>query len=182
MSTARRNTLTSAAVLSAGLALVGCGTAPAPGAGPEQPADQIDAVMHFPPGGLHDAMGELDRRLTGDAVLKTANGLFVQRDLRSSTRSAPSSHSATARARSRSTSPRRPPKRRSTVWVRDRTDRQIKELFDELPPTTKLVLANALSLDARWAVPFAAMPVTPFQFTTADGSVVQQTGCTWWLD
>ena len=135
-------------------------------------ADQIDAVMHFPPAGLHDAMGELDRRLTGDRVLKTANGLFVQHGLE-----LVDSFCAQL-ARSYGASPLTvdfaKPAAKETIdaWVRKRTDGQIKELFAELPATTKLVLANALSLDAPWAVPFAEMPVVSAPFTTADGSVV----------
>lgn len=204
MSTARWSTLRSAAVLSAGLVLVGCGTTPAPGTGADQPvvaavqprvacsggdlvkvpdapvaavvdgitqfghdlhaaadvpgrnfvlsplsvttafamaragaagetADQIDAVMHFPATGLHDAMGEIDRRPTGDRVRKSANGLFVQEGL-------PLVDSYCVQlARSYGASPLTvdfaKPAAKETIdsWVRDRTDDQIKELFAELP-------------------------------------------------
>ena len=137
-----------------------------------QTADQIDTVLHFPPAGLHDAMGQLDRRLSDDGVLETANGLFVQEGL--TLVDAFCAQLADSYAASPLEVDFATPAAKRTIdaWVEDRTDGQIDELFNELPQSTQLVLANALSLDASWAVPFAQLPVITAPFTTPSGSVV----------
>jgi serine protease inhibitor len=58
-------------------------------------------------------------------------------------------------------------------WVRRRTAGLIPRLFDQLDPSTLLVLANALYLRADWAQPFAESPTTQQTFTRANGSTVR---------
>lgn len=57
------------------------------------------------------------------------------------------------------------------AWVRAQTAGRITHLFDQLPPSTKLVLANAVYLRAAWDRDFEARQ--PGTFTRADGSTVQ---------
>ena len=58
-------------------------------------------------------------------------------------------------------------------WVTEQTAGRITQLFSQLPPTTRLVLANAIYLKADWQTPFAELPTTDADFTRADGTVVQ---------
>ena len=45
-------------------------------------------------------------------------------------------------------------------------------MFDQLDPATRLVLANAIYLNADWQTPFAKNPTTNTTFTHADGTTV----------
>ncbi|MBM7785968.1 serpin family protein [Tenggerimyces flavus] len=49
------------------------------------------------------------------------------------------------------------------AWVREQTADRIKKLFDDLDPTTLLVLANAVYLKADWTVPMLPMSDQPFR-------------------
>ncbi len=55
------------------------------------------------------------------------------------------------------------------AWVRHQTGGRIPKLFDDLDPSTKLVLANAVYLRAEWAQPFDVDDSQPSAFTRADG-------------
>jgi serpin B len=61
------------------------------------------------------------------------------------------------------------------AWVREQTAERIQKLFDQLPPETAVVLANAVYLKADWQTPFAKEPLQEGPFTLADGSVVSAT-------
>jgi serpin B len=54
-------------------------------------------------------------------------------------------------------------------WVSEQTHGLIPTLFHELDPTTKLVLANAVYLDAKWATPFNATMTSPGTFRNRRG-------------
>jgi serpin B len=58
------------------------------------------------------------------------------------------------------------------AWVREQTAERIEKLFDQLPPETRVVLANAIYLKADWKVPFVKEPLTNGPFTLADGTVI----------
>jgi serpin B len=49
-------------------------------------------------------------------------------------------------------------------WVSERTNGIIPELLEELPPETRLVLTNAVFLDASWRNPFPANKTSPGHF------------------
>lgn len=56
-------------------------------------------------------------------------------------------------------------------WVQEHTRGRIDKLFDQLDPSTLLVLANAVYLKTTWASQFDAASTTDGKFTTTDGSV-----------
>ena len=58
------------------------------------------------------------------------------------------------------------------AWVDRQTAGRIRKVFDQLDPTTKLVLANTVYFKADWQAPFLSM-ATDAAFTRADGSTVQ---------
>ncbi|MGY6499978.1 MAG: serpin family protein [Acidimicrobiales bacterium] len=59
-------------------------------------------------------------------------------------------------------------------WVADQTDDLIADLLPEgsVSSDTRLVLTNAVHLDAPWATSFRESATAPADFTTADGDVV----------
>ena len=59
-------------------------------------------------------------------------------------------------------------------WVAGQTDDRIQELFPAgtISPETRLVLVNAISLDAQWRYQFSAGQTSDERFTTADGSMI----------
>jgi serpin B len=59
------------------------------------------------------------------------------------------------------------------AWVRRQTAGRIKQLFANLPPETRLVLANTMYLKADWTHPFAKDPTTQDTFHRADGSTAK---------
>jgi serpin B len=62
-------------------------------------------------------------------------------------------------------------KRAIDEWARVQTADRIKEVFSDLGPDTRVVLANAVYLRADWTEPFE--DVGPDTFTRADGSTVR---------
>ncbi|MPZ87151.1 MAG: serpin family protein [Nitriliruptorales bacterium] len=159
-------------------------------------AEEIDAVLRFPPDAAttHSSFNALDRLLAEAApadlgahdpeatrspeesappALAIANGVFPQigfpvREQYLSTLAAqygagvvPVDFTAPDRAT-----------RIIDAWVREQTRERIDRLFDDLDPTTVLVLANAVYLKADWLRPFAERPTEELPFTLADGSHV----------
>lgn len=59
-------------------------------------------------------------------------------------------------------------------WADDATRKRVPELFPDgsIDAATRLVLANALALDATWELPFSAEHTTDQPFTLPDGSRV----------
>jgi serpin B len=60
-------------------------------------------------------------------------------------------------------------------WVASQTNRKIKELLGPgtIDRLTRLVLVNAIYLDAKWASPFLAAQTSDDDFRRVDGSVVK---------
>jgi serpin B len=57
-------------------------------------------------------------------------------------------------------------------WTSQQTHGKITKLFDQLDPSTVLVLANAIYFHADWATPFDKAETADGPFTTADGKQV----------
>ena len=55
-------------------------------------------------------------------------------------------------------------------WVADNTNNRIKKLFEELSPTTRLVLVNALFFKGTWTTSFDKKLTADTDFFLADGS------------
>jgi len=155
-------------------------------------ADQIDEILHFPPD-VHEGLNALEQAIVSadgpppvpdpeaerdpradpqPPVVAVANGLFVQDgveikppflDILAGQYGAGVQvvdfQDGTAKAA-------------IDAWVREQTAERIQKLFDQLPPETAVVLANAVYLKADWQTPFAKEPLQEGPFTLADGSVV----------
>jgi len=61
------------------------------------------------------------------------------------------------------------------AWVADQTAQRITELLrpGDIDVLTRLVLVDALDLEAPWAMPFDATLTSPAAFTLADGSTIR---------
>ncbi|WP_283139273.1 serpin family protein [Rhizohabitans arisaemae] len=154
---------------------------------------QMDRVFGFPAEGVHEAINDLTRQIvTGEKVppapanagprtegppaapvVTVANGLFTQRGTAIGEEflgTLARQYGAGVRTVD-FTSP--DAIKIMDAWVREQTADRIKKLFDQLDPSTKVVLANAVYLKADWKTPFAKHPVKPGTFTRADGTTVQ---------
>jgi serine protease inhibitor len=154
-------------------------------------ADQMDRVFGFPPDGPHVALNALtDGLVTIDGPPQTttpkgtsdgakpapplvaiANGLFVQRGLpvkEAFLRTLASQYGAGMTGVDFA-SPRA--KELIDAWVREHTADRITKLFDEIPPWTVLVLANAVYFKGDWVYRFDQAEPAPF--TRSDGSTVR---------
>jgi serine protease inhibitor len=58
------------------------------------------------------------------------------------------------------------------AWVREQTRERIKGLFDQLSPSTRLVLANAIYLKATWVSQFTAEATWDAEFRRSTGDPV----------
>lgn len=158
-------------------------------------AAQIDEVLHFPPR-IHDALNALEQGIvsgeappplpepdaTRDAtegpqppVVTIANGLFAQEGVtvkRPFLEILARHYGAGVRVVDFEAGTA---KAAIDAWVRERTADRIEKLFDEIPPDTRVVLANAIYLKADWEVPFVEEPVRAGPFTLTDGTVVDAT-------
>jgi serpin B len=61
------------------------------------------------------------------------------------------------------------------AWTSDHTHGKITKLFDQLDPTTVLVLANAMYFHANWATPFDQRETIDGTFIRPDGTKVTAT-------
>jgi serine protease inhibitor len=155
-------------------------------------AAEIDAVLHFPAKDLHAAFNDITRqcvttdgppapadtkatgadRPTEPPVVAIANGLFAQNGMQvkdAYLRLLAAQYGAGVRTVNFASDTA---KRQIDEWVRQHTAGLIKELFEQIDPGTRLVLANALYLRAAWQFPFAELPTDNETFTRADGSTV----------
>jgi serine protease inhibitor len=140
-------------------------------------AAQIDGVFGFPASDLGPAYNDLTDRWApsdGDGApeLSVANSLFVgddfevkepfldvlARDFGAGVRTVDFADDAAEVI---------------NAWVKEQTRDRIDKLFDELPPDTKLVLANAIYLKATWAMPFLSESTRDDAFQRASGGPVQ---------
>jgi serine protease inhibitor len=124
-----------------------------------QTAAQIDAVLGFPSSGLGPAYnlltGQWAATREDGPELAIANSLFV----RDGYALEPDFLDALARdfgAGVRTVDFTGDAARVINAWVRQETRDRIDRLFDELSPTTRLVIANAIYLRAEWVSKFAA--------------------------
>ena len=60
-------------------------------------------------------------------------------------------------------------------WIYDHTDKKIKDMLDELDPSTVMVLVNAITFDGKWDEPYKKDNVKEGDFTASDGSVQKAT-------
>ena len=153
-------------------------------------ANQIDAVFGFPPssradGSPHQALNALTAQLVTPPrppssqpapapVVAIANGLFVADGFGPSVQRAfvdllaaqygahPDSVNFGSPAATEAIN----------AWVTEQTHGRIKKLFDQLDPSTLLVLANAVYFKATWLNQFSPAITTTGTFTTSTGSSV----------
>lgn len=144
-------------------------------------AAQIARALHFmlPPHRLHAAFSALSQSLAalnaGTTKLRSAGALFGQ-------------HGTAFRqaflsilARYYGTGIRTvdfgasPDAARAAIngWVSQETDKKIAQLLSpaDVTPLTRLVLTNAVYLNARWASPFTAQDTSPAPFHAPSGTV-----------
>lgn len=162
------------------------------GAGGETAA-QIDRALHFPATGRDAAFHRLTTDLGTDApvpppaqdadrtrdpedppqppIVSIANGLFVQEGFsigEAFRRALDTDYGA----ESRTVDFTGDAAEVIDAWVRQQTAGRIDRLFDDLDPSTLLVLANAVYLKADWATPFTEDPTVDAPFRRGDGTVV----------
>jgi serpin B len=158
-------------------------------------ADEIDQVLHFTPE-VHEALNALEQDIVpGDSppplpqpgaerdpdappqppVVAVANGLFVQEGVevkRPFLEILARQYGAGVRTVDFQGGTAKPA---IDAWVREQTAERIQKLFDQIPPLTRVVLANAIYLKADWQTPFVKEPLADGPFTRADGTVVNAT-------
>jgi len=145
-------------------------------------AEEMARTLHLDDPRRFSTLGRLQRELTeawslaagGDPeapALNIANGLFAQRGFALRPRF------TTGLQRDFAATPRLVdfendmPGALAAIngWVSEQTNGLIPTLFDDLDPRTKLVLGNALYLDARWAAPFNASATASGTFRNRSG-------------
>lgn len=151
-----------------------------------QTGAELDATFGFPGAATHSALDALTRPLgaTGEPpadrhderaapVLAIANGLFAaaDADVRPDYLATLARHYGTGLRLVDFTAP-------GTVaeindWVSQQTAGRIARLFTDLPRDTRLVLANAVYLWARWADPFRASDTSDRPFHRGDGTTIR---------
>lgn len=141
-----------------------------------QTGRQIDNVLHFPADGLGAAYNALSSSWTGLAdggrhapELSIGNALWAQDGL--PLKSAYLDQIARDFAAGVRTVDFASPSAANTInaWVQQQTHGRIDKLFDQLDPSTKLVLTNAVYLKATWKSPFAAGETYDATFDTSSG-------------
>ena len=149
-------------------------------------AAQLDRVFGYP-AGVHDAYNAISQRVAtvdGPAerperkpgtrlppTVTIANGLFAQRGFavgQPFLRTLAAKYGAGVQPVDFGDGDAA--KRIIDEWARQRTADRIREVFDSIDPSTRVVLANAIYLYADWAHPFA--DTVEEGFTRADGSTV----------
>lgn len=158
-------------------------------------ADEIDQVLHFTPE-VHEALNALEQGIVpGDGppplpepgaerdpdappqppVVAVANGLFLQRDVEVKTpflEILARQYGPGVRTVDFAAGTAKPA---IDAWVQEQTAGRIQELFDRIPPLTRVALANAVYLKADWQTPFVKEPLVEGPFTRADGTEVSAT-------
>lgn len=146
-----------------------------------QTATEMDAVLHADGLDLHPAGNALDRALrdrnSADGIgLATANRLWVQDglELTDDYIDTIARHYGAGLAATGFTSDPDAARTAINQWVADGTRNRIDELFPpgSLNAATRLVLANAVFLDAAWHFPFDPQHTSDEPFTLTDGTQV----------
>lgn len=147
-----------------------------------QTATEMDAVLHTRALDLHPAGNALDRALQdrnrADGLdLTTANRLWVQQGLGLTddyVRTVAGNYGAGLATTDFTGDPEAA---RDAVndWVTDQTRNKVPELFppDTIDASTRLVLANAVHLDAAWRFPFDPARTDDRPFRLTDGRRVE---------
>lgn len=144
-------------------------------------ADEMDAVLHAGGIELHAVGNALDRVLqdrngTEGIDLSTANRVWVQDGLPLTEEYVGTIAGNYGAALAATDFTADPEAARSAIngWVAGATRDRIEELFPDgsLDASTRLVLTNAVSLDAAWRFPFDPQRTSDAPFTLADGSQV----------
>jgi serpin B len=147
---------------------------------------QMARVLHhpLPPGRLHPALGALARDLNaagaggaGGPVLTTANALWVQAGFPVLPRFIGllgRDYGAVPDALDFAGDPIGA-RDAINAWGADRTRGMIPKVLGDTPPDprTRLLLADAVFLNAEWAHPFPAGGTAPGTFTTLAGAAIQ---------
>lgn len=145
-------------------------------------ATEMDTVLHADDLDLHVAGNALDRALQdrnqADGVdLATANRLWVQQglDLTDEYVATIVGNYGAGLAASDFTADPQAARAAVNQWVADMTRDKVTELFPPgtIDATTRLVLANAVHLDAAWKFPFDPARTDEQPFTLADGTRVE---------
>lgn len=141
--------------------------------------EEMNEVLGITGPEIHDSMGALSSALTDgtDGSFTLANSLWVQDGFAIedsfATRLADSYHSEAFREDFAGD----PAGAVEDIngWVAEATSDRISDLLSEtdVDPLTRLVLANAVYLDAEWRSPFSPDATQPDQFTRGDGSTVE---------
>jgi serine protease inhibitor len=133
-------------------------------------AAEIDQVFGFPAAGTHAAFNAVTAGAAGP--VRVANGLFPQHGLPvgAAFLTTLATHYGTGVHPVDFTGDAAEV---INDWVRHQTAGRIPMLFDRLPSSTRLVLANTIHLKAEWRHPFAVLPTTEDPFTLAGGEVVR---------
>lgn len=147
-------------------------------------ASQIDAVFHFPSSGAVDALAQLSKRVAPrtDETHKlpayefgVANSLWVQKGYEITPRFAERMERDSFAQFFDADFLRAPEDARVRIneWVSQRTKTRISEMLPEGSPTgdTRVVLANAVYLNAKWATPFESNNTRPRAFHAPTGDV-----------
>ena len=139
---------------------------------------EFEAVLGFTDPALHEEMGALAATLTtsDDGSFTLADSLWVQDGLALAEPFVTLLTDVYLPPGARWTSrPIRPPRQtRSTSGLATATDQRITELLaaDDVTELTRLILANAVHLDADWESPFDPEATAPDEFTRSDGTTV----------
>ena len=158
-------------------------------------ADEIDAVLHFPPE-VHEGLNALEQGIVSadgppplpepgatrdpgaepqPPVVAVANGLFVQEGVEVKQPFLDILAGQYGAGVQVVDFGAETAKAAIDAWVREQTAERIQKLFDQISSRTRVVLANAVYLKADWQVPFVKEPLQEGPFTLADGSVVRAT-------
>lgn len=118
--------------------------------------------------GLWQALADSD----GDVTLRGASGLWLAPDFALEDRYAARQREALSAqvARVDFALPETLP--RLNDWFAEATGGMIPQLLDDLPTQTRIVLGNALALQARWETAFDPGLTAPAPFAAADGTQV----------
>jgi serpin B len=147
-------------------------------------ARQIATTLHLKGPGSFDDVGQLQTAIVDDQeaaalgdpdppTLSMVNGLFVQRGfpIKPAFFSSLRTHFGAAPELADFERDLAGALAAINAWVSTRTSGLIPELFDSLPELTRLVLLNAVYLDADWRYPFNPARNSFARFKTPDGSV-----------
>lgn len=150
-------------------------------------AAEIAHALHLAKPAAFPAVGNLQRAIAKNQAfageghpkaptLELANGMFVQRDfpVRPSFTSGMGRHFGVSPEALDFKGDLEGSREAINAWVSDRTHQVIPELFSSLPVLTRLVLANAVYLNAEWLRPFTPSHTSNAPFYNRNGRTPAQ--------